>query len=115
MNEAQQTELIASLKAVRTGITLLLNHLQDGLQTVTAPPVDEDDPKLHRLTYLAKKKVARANGEWVSWNDLRPAYRDRDRYAESVWRVLSADCEVETRTSLVHNGVRREVRYEPLI
>lgn len=115
MNEQQLTQLIRRIKTVRESLALLLGDLQDLAYEDLTVAVTDDDPKLQRFTVYAKRKVVRAEGDWVSWTDLRPAYRDRDLYSELLWETLTEDPELETRTTPFGPSVRREVRYDPLI
>ena len=52
--------------------------------------------KLKRLVGVAKGKVQKAEGEKVPWHDLRPAYRDRDKWNTPLWEELSNDGDLET-------------------
>lgn len=116
MNE--QVRLISQITTHLQAATEGLRALAKTLQTDDTPPVltlSDEDPRVSRLYSLAKAKIVRADGEWVSWRDLRPAYRDRDQYAERLWSSLAADPEVQTRTSYVKGGLRREARYDPII
>lgn len=64
------------------------------------------DEKLDRLVRNAKNILSNTEG-WVKWGKLRPAYRDRDAWAEPVWETLTKDPEVETR----EQGRTREARW----
>src|SRR5690606_22174769 len=46
------------------------------------------DEKLDRLVKNAKKALSSEPGDkdgWVSWRSIRPAYRDREMWSESLW------------------------------
>ena len=59
--------------------------------------------------------VQKRDGEWVSWQDLRPALRYRDAYGERIWQLFEEDPDTETR-SVPHGArVRRAVRFAPLV
>lgn len=94
---------------------MLLIDLQDLTHGEPVVNLPDGDPKLTRFVTYAKKKIMRADGDWVRWTNLRPAHRDRDRYTEPLWNALTQDPDLETRTSLAPAGVSREVRYNPLI
>lgn len=66
--------------------------------------------KLARLVKNARGAMLRQKNEWVTWQGLRPAYRDRDEYEEPVWEALSAMEDVEVDEE--HRGaqVRRKAR-----
>ena len=117
MNEQHLAQLIRNIKTIRQSLAYLLNDLQDLTLEDPAVNLPDDDPKLKRFTVFAKKKLMRADGDWVLWTDLRPAYRDRAEYNEPLWNALTGDPDLETRTTLPPrgSGVRREARYNPLI
>ena len=64
--------------------------------------------KLKRLLKAAKAKVERAGGKSVPWNDLRPAFRDRDTWNDPLWDALTNDEDVETSEG---DGGKRTVRW----
>lgn len=66
--------------------------------------------KLARMVKNARAALIRQKGEWVTWHNLRPAYRDRDEYEESVWEALIAIEEVEHEEEQRGSQVRRKVR-----
>lgn len=68
------------------------------------------DARLAKLTKNARAGLLRAKGEWVRWHNLRPAYRDREKYAESVWEALVGMKDVETDETEAGEGVQRKAR-----
>lgn len=66
--------------------------------------------KLARLVKNARGALLRAKGEWVRWHDLRPAYRDRDEYEESVWEALVVMEDIEHDEEERGSQVRRKMR-----
>lgn len=66
-----------------------------------------NDEKLKRLVTSGMKKIARADGEWVPWRDLRPQYRDREVWSDPLWEAFEKDNRVETQV----NGEMRKVRW----
>jgi len=68
------------------------------------------DARLAKLANNARAGLLRANGEWVTWQKLRPAYRDREKYEESVWEALVNMDDVEHEEKPVGDGVQRKAR-----
>ena len=67
--------------------------------------------KLKRLLKNARARLLSVGGEWVRWQDMRPAYRDREEWEMVLWEALEADEDVETEE--VQHGpqqIRRRVR-----
>ena len=65
------------------------------------------DEKLRRLLKSAMGKLQKADGEFVYWNDLRPAFRDRAEWGEPLWSALSDHENVE----VVVEGKSRKARW----
>jgi hypothetical protein len=65
------------------------------------------DEKLRRLLKSAMGKLQKADGEFVYWNDLRPAFRDRAEWGEHLWSALSDHENVE----VVVEGKSRKARW----
>jgi hypothetical protein len=68
------------------------------------------EERVHKLVKNARGNLLRANGEWVTWQNLRPAHRDREAYEESVWEALLGMEDVETEETPFGSGVRRKAR-----
>ena len=66
--------------------------------------------KMARLVKNARGALLRQKGEWVTWQALRPAYRDRAEYEESVWEALAAMDEIEVDEEQRGSQVRRKLR-----
>jgi hypothetical protein len=66
--------------------------------------------KLARLLKNARGALLRAKGEWLTWHSIRPAYRDRDEYEESVWEALVEMDDVEHDEEERGSQVRRRMR-----
>lgn len=66
--------------------------------------------KLARLVKNARGALLRQKGEWVTWHNLRPAYRDRDEYEESVWEALIEMDDIEFDEEQRGSQVRRKMR-----
>lgn len=66
--------------------------------------------KLARLVKNARGALLRQKGEWVTWQTVRPAYRDREEYEESVWEALIEMEEVEYDEEQRGAHVRRKMR-----
>lgn len=68
------------------------------------------DEKMERLLKNAKKALFNTD-EWINWNKLRPAYRDREMWAEPLWDALTRDPEVETHEHEATEGAKRKARW----
>lgn len=66
--------------------------------------------KLTRLVENARNALLRNNGEWVTWHTLRPAYRDRDEYEESLWEALSEFEDIDHEEEQRGSHTRRKMR-----
>lgn len=66
--------------------------------------------KLARLVKNARGALLRAKGEWVTWQTLRPAYRDREEYEESVWEALSEMDDIEAEKEERGSRTNRKMR-----
>ena len=64
--------------------------------------------KLARLVKNTRGALLRQKGEWVTWHNLRPAYRDREEYEEPVWDALIAMEDVEHEEEQRGAQVRRK-------
>lgn len=69
-----------------------------------------DKEKLGRLAKNARAALVRAEGEWVTWQHLRPAHRDREAYEEPVWDALAAMEDVEHEEEQRGQRVHRKAR-----
>jgi len=68
------------------------------------------DERAAKLVKNAHGKLLRENGEWVNWQDLRPAHRDRDAYEEMVWDALVEMEDVECEEKQHGQRIRRQAR-----
>lgn len=68
------------------------------------------EERSQKLVKNARGNLLRADGEWVTWHNLRPAHRDREAYEESVWEALVAMEDVECDETPFGDGVRRKAR-----
>lgn len=66
--------------------------------------------KMARLVKNARGALLRQKGDWVTWHNLRPAYRDREEYEEAVWEALIAMEDVEYEEVEHGARVRRSAR-----
>ena len=66
--------------------------------------------KMARLVKNARGVLLRQKGEWVTWQALRPAYRDREEYGEALWDALSEMDDIETEETGHGPQVRRKMR-----
>jgi hypothetical protein len=66
--------------------------------------------KLAKLVKNARGALLRADGEWVTWQNLRPAHRDRAEFEEPVWEALALMEDVECDETPFGAGVRRKAR-----
>lgn len=71
--------------------------------------------KIHRVYVSARQRLMAADGEWVPWQTLRPAYRDRDILTEPLWARLDEDPEIEAESFLHGSLIRRRARYVPIV
>lgn len=69
-----------------------------------------DERRLKFLTEIATEKVVYSETEWTRWQDLRPAYRDREDYEFAVWVNLVGHPDFETEEMEFGQQVRRQVR-----
>lgn len=92
---------------------LLITYLTEIDRTYEEKPLVLDDEKPDKTTHLfwlARDNIFAANGEWVSWGTIRPAYRDRERYEGRVWKMLTDDPTLVTEETNFGSRVRRRVR-----
>jgi len=69
------------------------------------------EEKLAKLVKRARKLLIEANGEWVTWHNLRPTVlRDRDEYGEPVWEAIAEMEDVECKKVEHGERVRRTAR-----
>ena len=66
--------------------------------------------KMARLIKNARGSLLRQKGQWVSWHSIRPPYRDREEYEESVWEALVAMDEIEVQEEQWGSKTRRRLR-----
>lgn len=66
--------------------------------------------KFDQLVARTKTILSEAKGEWVTWQNLRPAYRDRAEWEEAVWEAISADESIESERKEHGSLVRRKAR-----
>ena len=71
--------------------------------------------RLDKMYDSANDIARRGNGEWVPWQNLRPAFRDRETYSERLWQLFVEDPDMETQVIQHGARVRRAVRFVPLI
>lgn len=69
------------------------------------------EEKLDALVVHAKEKLSRADGEWLSWRDIRPAHRDRGEWSEPLWEALGSDKNVETNEETRGSLLVRKARW----
>lgn len=77
------------------------------------PPSPEE--RLTTLVGNAMRRLRMMDGEWENWRSLRPPYRDRPLYDDTVWQCLSENPEVETVEESYGNTVRRKARFVGLL
>lgn len=70
---------------------------------------------LERLYGTAYEIARRGDGEWVPWQNIRPAFRDRETYSDRLWQLFVEDPDMETRAIQHGARVRRAVRFAPLV
>jgi hypothetical protein len=68
--------------------------------------------KLTRLVKNARGVLLRQKGEWVTWQNLRPALRDRPEYEESIWDALVEMEDVEHHEEQHGQRIRRKMRID---
>jgi len=66
--------------------------------------------KLARLVKSARGILLQADGEWVTWQRLRPHLRDRAEYGESVWEAVVEMEDVEYEEEKRGAQMRRKAR-----
>lgn len=66
--------------------------------------------KMRRLMKNARAKLVQADGDWVLWHDLRPAYRDREMWGEALWEAITNDDEIETDEQVTGRQTERKAR-----
>jgi hypothetical protein len=66
--------------------------------------------RLAKLVKNARGALLRANGEWITWQNLRPRHNDRAEYEEPVWEALVAMEDVECEEIEHGSRVRRKAR-----
>lgn len=54
--------------------------------------------------------VRNADGKWVWWQQLRPAFRVRETYEGPLWDLVQEDPEIETEETPWGGRTRRRVR-----
>lgn len=69
-----------------------------------------EEEKLRHLVANARKKLVKADGEWVFWDALRPAYRDRAEWGEPLWEALCGEEDLETNEEEVKGRPVRKAR-----
>lgn len=69
-----------------------------------------DEEKLQTLVKNARKKLAKADGDWLFWDAFRPAHRDRAEWGESLWEALGLEEDVETDEQQVKGRTVRRAR-----
>lgn len=94
----------------------LLSAIASGPPKPTIPydgPVDEE--KVDRLYRTAITRLIAVDGEWIRWQKLRPAYRDRSVYENVLWERLVEDPIIETQESPHGVQIRRQARFISLV
>lgn len=76
-------------------------------------PVLGIDDRLQSLFEITRNKIFAASGEWVNWQDLRPAHRSRETYDDLLWLRVLGDPEFEVEEKQHGIRVRRRVRLFP--
>jgi hypothetical protein len=71
---------------------------------------DVREEKKARLVKNARGALVRAAGEWVTWHQIRPPYRDREEFEEPVWEALAAMDDVEVQEVEHGSRVRKSAR-----
>lgn len=71
--------------------------------------------RLNKMYDSAYDIVRRGDGEWVPWQNIRPAFRDRETYSDRLWQLFVEDPDMETRAIQHGARVRRAVRFAPLV
>lgn len=69
--------------------------------------------KLKTLIKHARDRLVRADGEWMWWNDLRPAHRDRAEWSDPLWEALEHEEDIEVEEMTHKNQLRRRARHLP--
>lgn len=69
------------------------------------------DEKFERLVRKAVRRLKKTPGVWISWQSLRPEYRDRAGWEEPVWEHLSTMDVVEVEETMKGSQRRRRARW----
>jgi len=66
--------------------------------------------KLAKLVKNARGHLVAAKGEWVNWQTMRPAARDRPEYEQSVWDAVKEMDDVEFKEEPFGSKVSKHAR-----